>query len=411
MLSPAASAMMKRVTPKVPVIQLGQTIRFACTFVLLLLLSACATIKPVQVSFQAEQYDHYFPGFQETELIPEAQIFWLNDEAKAYVRERAELAETTEDKARTLISDLFSPSQLALDYVYGANTVAQETFDNGTANCLSLTILAYAMAQEAGLEVSFQEVFEEESWNQAGEFDLANGHVNLLVSRKPRFSQVPGLPSRKLTYTVDFFPESREGRVKTKPLSKTAIKSYFYSNLGARALIQEDYNSAWANFRMALQLFPKDSSAWNNLALLLGRKQAYAEALEAYQLATALRPDNYAAWENMALLYRKLENHHEADKISERLARVRNDNPNYHVRMGNRYLLNSELDEAESAFRTSIRLQRNNHYAWFGLARVAAEQQDEDAVRRYLDRARQTADSEGFARRYSRKLHSLNESL
>lgn len=403
--------MMKRVNPSVPNSNIGQTIRFACTFVLLLLLSACAAIKPVQVNFQPQRYDHYFPGFEATDIVPDAQIFWLNNDAKAYVRERAALAETTDDKALTLINDLFSPSQLALDYVYGANTVAQETFDNGTANCLSLTILAYAMAEEAGLEVSFQEVFEDESWNQAGEFDLANGHVNLLIARKPRFSQVPGLPSRKLTYTVDFFPESREGRVKTKQLSQTAIKSYFYSNLGAKALIEEDYNKAWANFRQALLLYPRDSSAWNNLALLLSRKNANSEAVYAFKVATELRPDNYTAWENLAGLYRKIDNTEDADQISQRLTRVRNKNPNYHVRMGNRYLVNGEYEQAESAFYASLRLQQNNHYAWFGLARVAAEQEDEESVRRYLNKARETADSEGFARRYSRKLHALNASL
>ncbi|BDX05848.1 tetratricopeptide repeat protein [Planctobacterium marinum] len=375
------------------------------------LIQACATVAPVSVDFQPEQYDAFFPGFENVETIPQDTIFYLNDKSKAYVRERAAMAETSEDKALTLINDLMSPSQLALDYVYGANTVAQETFDNGTANCLSLTILAYAMAQEAELDVRFQEVFEQESWNQAGEFDLANGHVNLLVARKPRFSFVPGMVSQRRTYTVDFFPESREGRAKTKELSKTQIESYFYSNIGARAMIDGQYNRAWANFRIALSLFPQDSSAWNNLALLLSRQGALNEAIVALQTATELDNKNTSAWENLAGMLKKSGDTEAAENISERLNRIRLDNPNHHVRLGNRHFLNEDWQEAENAYRKSLRLQNNNHLAWFGLAKVAAQAGDEQQVREYLSKAKESANSEGFARRYARKLHALNETL
>lgn len=375
------------------------------------LIQACATVVPASVDFQPDHYDPFFPGFGDVDTIARDDIFYLDEQSKAYVRERAALAETTNDKALALINDLMSPSQLALDYVYGANTVAQETFDNGTANCLSLTILAYAMAQEADLEVRFQEVFEEESWNQAGEFDLANGHVNLLVSRKSRFSFVPGMMAHKRTYTVDFFPESREGRVKTKELSKTQIESYFYSNIGARAMIDGQYNRAWANFRIALSLFPQDSSARNNLALLLSRQGALNEAIVALQTATELDNKNYTAWENLAGMLKKSGNTESAESITTRLNRIRQDNPNHHVRIGNRHFLNEDWQQAELAYRKSVRLQKNNHLAWFGLAKLAANRGNESEVREYLSKAKEAANSEGFARRYARKLHALNETL
>lgn len=393
--------MMKRAIPN----------RLCFVLIALALLQACATVAPVSVDFQPEHYDPFFHGFESIDTIPQDTIFYLNGESKAYVRKRAALAETTDDKALTLINDLFSPSQLALDYVYGANTVAQETLDNGTANCLSLTILAYAMAQEANLNVKFQEVFGDQSWNQAGEFDLANGHVNLLISRKSRFSMIPGMLSRSRTYTVDFFPESREGRVKTIEISKRQIQSYFYSNIGARKLIEEDYVAAWANFRKALQLYERDSSSWNNLGLLLSRKGAAIEAIDAYKKAISLEPDNQSALENLAVLLKKQGNEVEALEINDKLNRLRRDNPNYHIRLGNRFYVNGDLDAASNAFQQSIRLQRNNHLAWFGLAKVAMGSGDENAVREYLLKAKNSAKTEGFERRYARKLHALNQSF
>lgn len=398
---PAGSVMMKRAIHN----------RLSLILFAVALIQSCATVTPVSVDFKPENYDHLFPGFESIDTIPQDTIFYLNDKSKAYVRERAALAETTDDKALTLINDLFSPSQLALDYVYGANTVAQETLVNGTANCLSLTILAYAMAQEADLSVKFQEVFEQESWNQAGEFDLANGHVNLLITRKPRFSMIPGMVSRNRTYTVDFFPESREDKVKTKEISKRQIQSYFYSNIGARALIEEDHITAWANFRKALQLYERDSSSWNNLGLLLSRQGAKTEAIQAYNKAIALEPDNQSALENLAVLLQKQGKEEQASEIKERLNRLRQDNPNYHVRVGNRFYINGDLEAAREAFRRSLRLQRNNHLAWFGLAKVAMAVEDETAVREFLLKAKNSANSEGFERRYARKLHALNQSF
>lgn len=142
--------------------------------------------------------------------MEESTIFYLNDASKEYVRQRSALAAQTRDKAFSLISDLFAPSQLALDYVCGANSVAQTTFDSGKANCLSLTILAYAMAQEAGMQVTFHQVFQQESWSQMSDFDLANGHVNLKISGIVRNTEIQGLPREKRIYTVDFFPTKRE---------------------------------------------------------------------------------------------------------------------------------------------------------------------------------------------------------
>ena len=57
-----------------------------------------------------------------------------------------------------LIYGVFDRSKMNLLYRGDANTLASETFNNRAANCLSLSIMMYALATEAGFDVKFQEI-------------------------------------------------------------------------------------------------------------------------------------------------------------------------------------------------------------------------------------------------------------
>ncbi len=58
---------------------------------------------------------------------------------------------------------------------------AAQAYHSKSANCMSLTIMAYAMATHAGMNVAFQEVDIPEYWVRNGKYSLLTGHVNLLV--------------------------------------------------------------------------------------------------------------------------------------------------------------------------------------------------------------------------------------
>lgn len=376
---------------------------------LCLLLSACASSSRIVAHFSPEKTDLHFPGFQQIEVVDESEIFWLNNTAKAYIRQHAEQVKSSKDKALVLINELFTPAQLSLDYVHGANTTAQATFDSGKANCLSLTILAYAMAKEAGLEATFFEVFQQESWSQLGDFDLANGHVNLKISAIPKNRVLQGIPVTRKTYTVDFFPTTRKGRYKTREIDKVAIISYFYSNLAAQAIVDGDQLRAYAYIRKSMLAWPNDSSTWNNFAIILKRQNLQQEAIEAYQQAIKLRSDNLTAWENMAALLAQAGDIDRAQTIRKRLEKQRKENPNYYLRLGNRYLLTKQLHKAETSFKKSLELDNQNHFAWFGLARVQGLRGDKAGVLKNLQHARRYGRRDGFAARYASKIDAIRD--
>jgi hypothetical protein len=81
---------------------------------------------------------------------------------------------------------------------------AREDFHSKTANCMSLTIMAYALAKKAGLVVDFQQVEIPEYWIRNGQYNLLTGHINLLIKTKDRLNKTTVYGSN--TLQIDFDP-------------------------------------------------------------------------------------------------------------------------------------------------------------------------------------------------------------
>ncbi|MBE1299631.1 MAG: hypothetical protein GJ680_06960 [Alteromonadaceae bacterium] len=374
----------------------------------LALVNGCTSTTKKTAQFDPVQFDKTFPDYQQETIIEPTSIFKLEGEVLKDVRNRIKYIASSQDKARALVENLLSPERLKIDYEYGANTIAEDTYLKGEANCLSLTILAYSIAKEARLNVKFQEVFESESWNQEGQFDIINGHVNLLVSQpKNRLTPVGQMQQQRLIYTVDFFPSNQTKGAKTEVISKDQIIAYFYGNIGARALIAGDVNKAYANFRQALLFSPNDSGSWNNLGHLLTRVNAYELAELSYQNAIDVQPNNHSAWENLAKLYGKTDRLDEKLQIQDKLKRIRQNNPNYYLRIANRHLLQNELGDAISAYKQSIKLAPDNHFSHFGLAKAYGLLGDRKKVKFYLAKAKRVSEEREWRNRYQTKLEAL----
>ena len=131
--------------------------------------------------------DSLFPSYQSFPLEDEDTIFALNDDAKAFVDGIFRPLENRERNINTLVSAIFDHSQMGMLYRSGANSIASTTFDNRTANCLSLSIMTYALAEYAGYDATFYSVEIPEYWTRRAGFSFLNGHVNLRVSVKESF--------------------------------------------------------------------------------------------------------------------------------------------------------------------------------------------------------------------------------
>lgn len=367
--------------------------------------SACQSVVPAIPAANTLLYDQGFIGFKEVSVESEQQIFYLDDEAKAFVHSTIEPKERKIDQMAALVQAIFARSDLNLLYQGDANTKANDTFHAKAANCLSMSIMTYALADEAGFDVAFQEIMIPEYWTRREGFSLINGHINLKLIA-PSEPNVFVMNPR--SYQVDFDPQPTKRHLPKRIVNKKAVLSMFYNNKGADAFLNKDFTTAYAYFREAVLIKPQFHSAWTNLGILYRLNGYFSQAEQAYQHALILNPDSLTALENLAHLYKYTNREEQAHEILVDVAKKRANNPFYHVSLGEQKLEQRHWDEALAHFRKALALDRSKHQVYFGLARVYFEIGELQKSQRYLKLAKHKAGNRQDEDRYQSKIAFLD---
>jgi tetratricopeptide (TPR) repeat protein len=375
------------------------------SFIILVFFSACQSTALHIRSSENLLYDQGYSGFSQINIEPEQLVFHLDETAKAFVGSTIEPMKNKMDQMEALVKAIFDRSELNLLYQGDANTIANDTFHAQAANCLSMSIMTYALATEAGFDVDFQEIMIPEYWTRRAGFSLLNGHINLkmLAPNEPNV-----FVFNRRSYQVDFDPQSSRRGLPKKVVSKEAVLSMFYNNKGADAVLRKDYVSAYAYFREALMIQPSFHSAWINLGILYRLSNYYPQAENAYQHALAMNSDSLTALENLAYLYTVSGRNEEAEEILAKVAGKRNSNPYYHVNLGEQEMEQEHWDQALAHFRKALALDRGKHEVYFGLARAYFEIGELQQSERYLKQAKNKAGNKHDEERYQSKLEFLN---
>jgi tetratricopeptide (TPR) repeat protein len=375
------------------------------SFIFFLFLSACQSTPLQAPASEHLFYDQGFSGFSQISVESEQQVFHLDDTAKVFVASTIGPMDNKMDQMETLVKAIFDRSKLNLLYRGDANTIANNTFHSQQANCLSMSIMTYALATEAGFDVDFQEIMIPEYWTRRAGFSLLNGHVNLKISA-PHDPNTFVFNTR--SYQVDFDPQSSMRGLPKKVVSKQAVLSMFYNNKGADAVLRNDYVTAYVYFRKALVVEPNFHSAWINLGILYRLSEYFSQAEKVYQHALVINPNSLTALENLAYLYGFTARNEESEKILAKVASQRNRNPYYHVILGEQEMEEKHWNQALAHFRKALALDRGKHEVYFGLARVYFEIGELQLSERYLKLAKNNAHNKDDQNRYQIKLEFLN---
>lgn len=372
----------------------------------LLLLSGCATTSnTLRVEPLKGLHDYVFPEYSTVAVESEAEVFAISPEMKVFVNRLTARESDPDKRIRLLAKGIFDHSDMNLLYSGAANTVAKDTFEIGAANCLSMSIMTYALADYAGMDVAFQEVKIPEYWTRRNGFNLLNGHINLRIM--PRDDNNT-LYVRKNGVEVDFDPLDRRNQLPVTVIGKRRVLAMFYNNKGADALVAGDYNRAYAYFRQALVTQPDLSEAWVNLGILYRFNNLFEWAEDSYETAIRLNQDR-SAQENLAILYTYIGRDREAKAILARLERERANNPYYHYLLAEQQFDNGHWREAISHYKRAIELDRKVHQFYFGLAKTYYQLGDVTATERYLKQAKRHALSDQDEVLYQGKLEFLSK--
>ena len=337
-------------------------------------------------------------------LEKEQDIFYLDTNAKQFVKNAIGNIVDPVEQLTALVETIFGHSKFNLLYDGNANTTANETFKNRAANCLSMSIMTFAMAEEAGFGVKFQQVDIPEYWTRRDGFSLLNGHINLRMLPKadPHVYQfqVQG-------FQVDFDPQTSRQHFPTRVVTKNTVLAMYYNNKGAEALIQHRYTDAYAHFRHAIKADESFESSLVNMGLLYRLNGYYAQAQLAYEYALKLAPDSLTAMENLAYLYSVTDRTEMAETLLRKVERKRVDNPYYFVNLGDTELELGHYDLALQHFKKALSLAKKKHDIYFALARAYYKLGELRLTEHYLQLAKDYAKNSRDEERYQSKLNFL----
>jgi len=315
----------------------------------------------------------------------EQYIFALDNDMKEMVATKLRTESDINKRTLKLIDNIFDNNGKSISYNRDANVSAREAYHSNTANCLSLTIMAYALATEAGLNVRFQQIDIPEYWVRNGQYNLLTGHINLLV-KQHRFLRKT-IISEGDSLQIDFDPQASKSTFKKFVIKKNTIIAMFYNNKGADALIDADYVSAYGYFKAAVLIAPSFSSAWSNLGILYKFTNQFREAKVAYRYAISLDHDNLTAMENLAIILSQQGNIKEAQAIKDKLHFKRIKNPYYYALLADEAFNNGNIRQAIKFYNKAIRLERSVHEFYYRLATVYSYNGEVTLARKALTKA------------------------
>lgn len=323
------------------------------------------------IAAQSLYLDHQFTTPQSFYIESEQEIFMLDDDMLSFVKESLKTTKDSKKMAMRLLDHIFSQEKIALSYLSDANLTAREAYHSQTANCMSLTIMAYALAKETNLDVNFQQVEVPEYWVRNGQYNLLTGHVNLLIKSVPYSGNHLLLGNDNIQ--IDFDPFITKQTFPRKTIEKNTVLAMFYNNKGGQALVDEKYNIAYQYFKAATMVDENFSPAWGNLAVLYRINNNLHMAELVYRYAVGIDSTNLTALANLALLLRSQNNTIEADNIESNLLLKRRKNPYYHAVLGDEAYYKNDYQQALKHYKKAIRLNNKIHEFHFGIAKVYYE--------------------------------------
>ncbi len=307
----------------------------------------------------------------------DVDILALSPDIARFLVRRVSPRQSPKAQVYALIDAVFGKKGLDITYESTATRTAIETFEAGTGNCLSFTILFVAMARHIGLDAYFEEVDQVISWDRRGEIVVRNLHMVVEVEYDNGY------------HLVDFLPEAEKRYRSVKRISDTRALAHYHNNLGVDALASGDVEGALQSFNLSLEVDGKFGYAWTNLGVAQRRAGDLEAAERSHQRALELDTNEPAALANLASLYLAQGFTDKAAPLQRRVDDHLERNPFHHYRQGTASARAGDLDEAIRRFRDAARRmpQEFEFHAALGdaLVRSGAPEKARKSLEKALD--------------------------
>jgi Flp pilus assembly protein TadD len=332
------------------------------------------------------------PGLR---AVPADDVFRLDDDMRAFVATELNGARTTETALRRLLAGMHARGMESFDYSGLTTRTVRETFHGREGNCLSFTMLFVALAREAGLRVDYQIVSMPPTWSSVDDNVVLSSHINTIIQGVSR------------EYYVDFNLIEFNQNYPRRIVDDAHALALFYSNVGAEALIAEDYARSFVYFREAIRTDPDNPAPWINLGLLYARHDLHDEAEAAYLHGLERDPGNGSALTNLTALYATVGDRASVALYRARIERYQQRNPYYHYTRAQQAFEAGRFVDTLALLGKAIRLERTEHRFHSLMGQTYLELAQLGDAERSFRRARDLASADDLRRMYESKLELL----
>ncbi|MCH7743095.1 MAG: hypothetical protein IIB71_10600 [Proteobacteria bacterium] len=327
--------------------------------VLTLLLTGCASlVEPPDPSLLAEIRGNPLQGVRPNEAGT-INILALSDDLKVFVEAHIDRKWRAKRRLKELRRLLFSPEFFSIEYQSGVTKTAVETYQSRSGNCLSMTNLFIAMARYSGIDAHYHLVSARPTWDQSGSTLIWTRHINST-----------GVLRNGDRYILDFLPQLRAIRDEMEIVSDQYAQAIYYNNLGAEAILSQQFEKALGYLRLALNIEPQMADVWNNMGATQNRLKRADLAKASFQQAILLDAFNNTAMSNLSRIYFAEGSVELGNYFADKVARYRKKNPYYRYAKAKSALLAQDYIKAREELDAAIRLKKDEADFYDALAEV-----------------------------------------
>ncbi|MGH8235176.1 MAG: tetratricopeptide repeat protein [Rhodanobacteraceae bacterium] len=381
------------------------------TFILLLRVGAilCAATLAGCVDVPTARTSDVTPLFRDALFIPPAEpvdsraIFAVDASMRRFLAEEIIPQTRRMDPRRALLDAL--AGKLKIDYDSEMTRTASQTFAAREGNCLSLVIMAAALARQLGIQVTYQAVYDFDTWSRNAGFAILSQHVDLVLG--PRAPSERLFPGEATPMIVDFLPSRQMADAVSRPIPEQTVVAMYMNNRAAEVMVSGDIDRAYWFARAALKADPGFANAANTLGVVYLERHHLALAERAMRYALQREPDNIPALSNLAGMLAMEGRRAEAQVLERRLAQVQRHPPFYFYERGMKAMQEGQFKEAARLFEKSLSHRPYGVRSHFELAIAASHLGDMRRARRELELAEKNSTTPESRAIYAAKLRHL----
>lgn len=333
-------------------------------------LSACASVEPKQAEHNIEspvihlRQDALF-GLR-PEIVDNRQIHQLSPaQENHFLKYISDFPETPTHQGIANYLQEFAD----YDFSYSNQTQnAALTLTERSGNCLSLAVLATALAKLSNVDVSYQLV------DSFPVFEVDQAVIFKVVHVRTRLYNPESLPDdgnvmlMRSNVLIDYFYSGSEKFQRS--ISESSYIARYYMNLAAEAIAVDDYQQAYWLTIESLQHQPNNGDALNNLAIIYDRVGAEAQSELVYRYALVQADDKLSLLKNYRLLLLRQKRNQEAEGINQKIAALDDKSPFPLIRAARFSFQQGEFQKSRLLFQRAIDKAPYLHEAYLGLAQL-----------------------------------------